>query len=174
MCVMVVNWGSSVGDFVPFFFFVLTLCAPDCRKDLDVHETFIKDISVPTLLVVRSVEGGVRIQSQFLFKFCKLIEQFSSWCLVYRCVCKHKSHLVKGPLHKCGRIVFRDERCLMNLIHFLRFINEEYAGLLDPRDQYRLAATETEMWYVFTLRRYEERLLVERYWEMVDEGWFSD
>ena len=29
-------------------------------------------ISVPTLLVVRSVEGGVRIQSQFLFKFCML------------------------------------------------------------------------------------------------------
>ena len=62
----------------------------------------------------------------------------------------------------------------MNLAHFLQFINEEYAGLLDPRDQYRLAVTETEMWYVFTLRRYEERLLVERYWEMVDEGWFSD
>ena len=33
-------------------------------------------ISVPTLLVVHSVEGGVRIQSQFLFKFCKLNEQF--------------------------------------------------------------------------------------------------
>ena len=62
----------------------------------------------------------------------------------------------------------------MILIHFLRFINEEYAGLLDPRDQYGLAATESEMWSVFPLRRCEERLLVERYWEMVDEGWFSD
>ena len=62
----------------------------------------------------------------------------------------------------------------MILVHFLRFINDEYAGLLDPRDQYRLAATESEMWSVFALRRYEERLLVERSWEMVDEGWFSD
>ena len=62
----------------------------------------------------------------------------------------------------------------MILIHFFQFINEEYAGLLDPRDQYLLAATESEMWSVYALRRYEERLLVERYWEMVDEGWFSD
>ena len=76
-------------------------------------------------------------------------------------------------LHRCGRIDFHNRRCLMFMIHFLRFINEEYVGLLDPRDQYRLAATESEMWSVF-VRRYEERLLVERYWEMVDEGWFSD
>ena len=43
----------------------------------------------------------------------------------------------------------------------LRFINEEYVGLLDPRDQYRLAATESETWRAFVLRRYEERLVVE-------------
>ena len=77
----------------------------------------------------------------------------TSWCLVCRCVCRHKPHLVKGLLHKCGRIDFHNRRCLMILIHFLRFINEEYAGLLDPRDQYRLAATESEMWSVFALRR---------------------
>ena len=39
----------------------------------DYHrlKTMVK-ISVPTLLVVHSVEGGVRTQLQFLFKFCKL------------------------------------------------------------------------------------------------------
>ena len=35
---------------------------------------------------------------------------------------------MKGPLHKCGRIDFHDGRCLMILVHFLRFINEEYAS----------------------------------------------
>ena len=62
----------------------------------------------------------------------------------------------------------------MFMKYILRFINEEYVGLLDPRDQYRLAAPESETWRAFVLRRYEERLVVERYWEMVDEGWFSD
>ena len=42
----------------------------------------------------------------------------TSWCLVCRCVCRHKPHLVKGLLHKCGRIDFHNRRCLMILIHF--------------------------------------------------------
>ena len=41
------------------------------KKSTCIQDT-TRQISVPTLLVVRSVEGGVRIQSQFLFKFCKL------------------------------------------------------------------------------------------------------
>ena len=60
----------------------------------------------------------------------------------------------------------------MNFI--LRLINEEYVGFLDPREQYTLAASESEMWRVFVLRREDERMVVARYWEMVEEGWFSD
>ena len=60
----------------------------------------------------------------------------------------------------------------MNFI--LRLINEEYVGFLDPREQYTLAASESEMWRVFVLRREDERMVVARYREMVEEGWFSD
>ena len=43
------------------------------QKELAIMKDEIKNlISVHTLLVVHSVEGGVRTQSQFLFKFCKL------------------------------------------------------------------------------------------------------
>ena len=57
----------------------------------------------------------------------------------------------------------------------LRLINEEHVGFLDPREQYTLAATESETWrVVFVFRQEDERMVVARYWEMVEEGWFSD
>ena len=56
----------------------------------------------------------------------------------------------------------------------LRLVNAEYAGFLDPREQYVLAATESGTWRVFVLRQEEEQLVETRYWEMVEEGWFSD
>ena len=56
----------------------------------------------------------------------------------------------------------------------LRLINEEYVGFLDPREQYTLAATESETWRVFVLRQEDERVVEARYWEMVEERWFSD
>ena len=56
----------------------------------------------------------------------------------------------------------------------LRLINEEYVGFWDPREQCTLAATESETWRVFVLRQEDERMVKARYWEMVEEGWFSD
>ena len=41
---------------------------PGLRTSPRRWQEYLTKISVPTLLVVRSVDGGVRIQSQFLFK----------------------------------------------------------------------------------------------------------
>ena len=55
----------------------------------------------------------------------------------------------------------------------IRLINDHYVEYLDPREQYRLAATETETWWVFVLRKERQQEVDERYWEIVEEGWFS-
>ena len=113
---------------------------------------------------------SVAVFGQILQVECAII----SWWFVCLCGSNRELHLVEDPLQKCGRIHSHSTPCHKFMKFILRFINEEYVGLLDPRDQYRLAATESETWKAFVLRRYEERLVVERYWEMVDEGWFSD
>ena len=51
-----------------------------------------------------------------------------------------------------------------------RLINEEYVGFVDPREQYTLAASESETWRVFVLRQEDERMVEAKYWEMVEEG----
>ena len=48
----------------------------------------------------------------------------------------------EGKTSSCGADPPPDK--FMNFI--LRLINEEYVGFLDPREQYTLAASESEMW----------------------------
>ena len=55
-----------------------------------------------------------------------------------------------------------------------RLTHALYPEYLEPREQYLLAATEPGTWWIFALRAEEERLVEERYWEIMDEGWFSD
>ena len=57
---------------------------------------------------------------------------------------------------------------------FTRLIHALYPKYLEPREQYFLAATEPATWWICALRAEEERLVEERYWEMMDKGWFSD
>ena len=54
-----------------------------------------------------------------------------------------------------------------------RLINSEYEEFLDPREQYTLAATGPETWWVFCLRQEHQQEVDARYWEMVQEGWFN-
>ena len=53
-----------------------------------------------------------------------------------------------------------------------RLVHALYPEYLEPSEQYFLAATEPATWWIYALRA--ERLVEERYWEMMDEGWFSD
>ena len=46
---------------------------------------------------------------------------------------------------------------------FTRLINDDY-----------VAATESGTWWVFVLRYDCQQEVGERYWEIVEEGWFSD
>ena len=55
-----------------------------------------------------------------------------------------------------------------------RLINDHYVEYVDPREQYRLAATKSGTWWVFVLRYERQEEVDERYWEIVEEGWFSD
>ena len=47
----------------------------------------------------------------------------------------------------------------------IRLINDHCVEYLDPREQYR---------WVFVLRYERQQEMDERYWEIVEEGWFSD
>ena len=109
----------------------------------------------------------------------------SSWCSVCACRSDYNPQLVED-LHKLARIHShstpsrpcqlrsRTTPTRSSWKSFCDWSNAEYAGFLDPREQYVLAATESGMWRVFVLRQEEEQLVEARYWEMVEEGWFSD
>ena len=100
-----------------------------------------------------------------------------------------KSHQVKAPLHGCniiGSIVKLSQPRLaaLNVITghsgqecmdvITRLINELYVEFLYPCEQYTLAATESQTWWVFVLRYERQQEVDDRYWEMVEEGWFSE
>ena len=68
--------------------------------------------------------------------------------------------------------LFSPSWCVMEYI--TRLIHALYPKNLEPREQYFLAATEPATWWICALSSEEERLVEERYWEMMDKGWFSD
>ena len=60
------------------------------------------------------------------------------------------------------------------MVFITRLINELYVELLEPPEQNTLAATESETWWVSVLRYERQQKVDERYWQTVEEGWFSD
>ena len=72
-------------------------------------------------------------------------------------------------LPSCIGVAGKD--CMQFLIWM---INDDYVEYLHPREQYRLAATESGTWRIFVLRYERQQDVDERYWEIDEEGWFSD
>ena len=99
-----------------------------------------------------------------------------------------KFHPVEDPLHGSkiiGSIVklslptpaalnFITGHSGQERMDFITRFNELHVEFLCPREQYTLAATESQTWWVFVFLYERQQEVDDRYWEVVEEGWFSE